>query len=900
MSEQPAVIAPSALNQRHCLEPTAIYDAVQVKEDNNGNGDVSGHRDTTIETNNERPAMGDEHDGTTHNKKVPQQDGTVSYIYYNDPADLTNKSPPNEITVTTTANKTNGSPNGYHAHSNQLKIAPGLKENPIELDDFDNNDDDDDGKPMEKVPRPILNADLLQLKVVIQKSPSSVSSTPTAVPFNQSQHGNIVSDAARETPTVSRKSSDHVSTDKDIKVKMKPVFTDTSKTSDSKDKSYNSFVEKLKELSTFRRNETEKVKRISQKGASAGPSKVLDFRGNANPVHGAAGAKWTHSTKTTDGQQHHEHTRQLLNRKPTSNHSDSLAHQVTTNNPTQQAPMQQFQQYYPQKVQQPCQVFQYNSGPGFQSHQFQPSLAGTPMFAQTGHSVTHVLPPFAQLPPQNLSKHILHVHVIDSPLLKVDVFSVQAMLLSSSDYALLTLLEVFSFQRRMRNNSYDPVFTPTAAAFLQVYNSRNPKMSNFVPGICCLACKRRVMERREFSCPESAVVYPSCPNSFLQSLHNLRAHVMMCPHVSPKDKAYVTGVLVLPGHSGNMSMHSFVNWYCKSRNMWNFALTADTERAAIEKKQRQMDMDVLKRENDERYQHLQDAITFGFAKGHQAHLDYPLISSLLDVPVLSQHPDTPIGLLALDSLELLLVRRDRALLMYKPELDTLSFDFIAIIQCKYCHGRCRNGLRDLMAVTHVAGDGSSDSQEMTKFVMALFYAHSHLCYRAPTHITEKVLSMRPYPRTDRFNTFALNMLSRCEDVNSFLEKSAKKVQPEEDFEIWVSPSPIVLAKIIREKGRDAFLKVSEPPTVPGCMVRDVEEFPRIGLLHGGVSSEASTKVVLSKRQRTPWSGNCSRVIDEEIVLAPFHLAQASSPTPSKKARRSPISVTKRAAIEFPS
>ena len=132
--------------------------------------------------------------------------------------------------------------------------------------------------------------------------------------------------------------------------------------------------------------------------------------------------------------------------------------------------------------------------------------------------------------------------------------------------------------------------------------------------------------------------------------------------------------------------------------------------------------------------------------------------------------------------------------------------------------------------------------------------------------------------------YRVETMSRCEDVNTLLEETAKQVQPEKDCEIWVSPSPIVWGKIIREKGHYAFHKVMEPVRVPGCMVQDVEEFPRIGLLHGGVSSEASTKIDLSKRQRTPWSGNCSRVIGEEIVLSPCHLAQATLSAPSKKVR----------------
>lgn len=874
MSEQPTVIAPSALNPLHAFARTAMHDGPHIKAKNNGNGNVPGHKETTQKSfNRKRPAMDDEHDGTTHSK-VPQHTATCTTTIYHDALESTEKSPPKHITSTSTAVKANGSANANHLHSSRLQITQGLKENPIELDDTDNNDN----KPMERVPRPILNADLLLLKAVTQESPSSLSSNRTAVLHNHPQNGNIVSDAAKETPTNSWKSRGHGPIDHESNVKMKPMIMETCKTLGSKDKAYNSFVEKLKEMSTFRKKETNKETQISQKRAKTGASNVLHFHTNVNTAHGA------HSTKTIDGQEHCEHARQLLNRKPTSDCRHAQAPQAATKNSREQAPTQYLPPYNPQLVQQPCQLYQYNTGPGFQSHQYQPSLANTPLFAQMGHAARHALPPFAQLPPQNLSKQILYVHVIDSPLLKLGVVSVQAMLLSSSDYALLTLLEVFSFQQRMRNNSYDPVFTPTATAFLRVYNSNIPKKSNFISGICCLACKRRVMERREFSCPDSAVIYPSCPNSFLQSLHSLRAHILMCPHVSPKDKAYVTGVLVLSGHSGNMTLHSFVNWYCRSRNMWKSVLNIGKERAAMDKKQRLADREELKRENDEIFQHLQDAVTVGFAKRHQAHLDYPLISSLLDVPVLSQHPDTPIGLLALDNLELLLVRRDRSLLMYKPELATLPFDSIAIIQCKYCHGWDQNGCRDLQAVTHIAGDGSSDAQEMTKFTMAFFYGHSHLCHCAPKHITEKILSMRPYPRTTRFNTFALNMLSRCEDVNTLLEETAKQVQPEKDCEIWVSPSPIEWGKIIREKGHYAFHKVMEPARVPGCMVQDVEEFPRIGLLHGGVSSEASTKIDLSKRQRTPWSGNCSRVIGEEIVLSPCHLAQATLSAPSKKVR----------------
>jgi hypothetical protein len=161
--------------------------------------------------------------------------------------------------------------------------------------------------------------------------------------------------------------------------------------------------------------------------------------------------------------------------------------------------------------------------------------------------------------------------------------------------------------------------------------------------------------------------------------------------------------------------------------------------------------------------------------------------------------------------------------------------------------------------------GAVDDELLTKDLVGLFYSHLTSCHRAPREVVQKMVAMRLMPRSERFNTFARSVHRRCLDAATILNNaSANPLMPKKDQEIWVSPSLEELGKIMKKGGETIFTKVTEEVVGErGSMVQNIEEFPRIGILHGGVSSAASTKIDLSKRKRTPWSDTSSKVVWQE-------------------------------------
>jgi len=496
-----------------------------------------------------------------------------------------------------------------------------------------------------------------------------------------------------------------------------------------------------------------------------------------------------------------------------------------------------------------------------------------------------------QQPPQIFSQEIFCIEEIHAPvhlLLPREPRS-GGIYLCSRDDALLTLLEVFVFAKRPRTSSYDADFTPVAESFRKVYMAKTRPPLKRTYGICCRGCKRDIMECRKTICSPSAVFFPHSPASFLQSLDYLRAHALKCVNVSYADKLFIAGTSVKQSaYLGTWNLSHFVKWY-SDQHPYIFGTERTSRdlaaelRASAAVKQKEIEMEDI-------HQDLLDAVAGGFEIGQQAHMDYPLVASLLDIPFSPQYMDTPVSLVLLECFEVVLVRRDRMIECYKEELALNSFRSVAIIQCKYCHGENCNGGRAESAHYHAAGDGSGDAKLMTGGVMSVFYKHSSSCPDIPIEMSRKIQCLRPPPRTVRFVDMSRAVCRRLMDLNCFLESIKKRTKAQSDQEIWVAPSPKELGNIMRRYGRDAFTQVPQPLVTenwqPGCMVRDIEEFPRVGILHGKMSTDASTKCVLSKRKRSRWSDLSSKVTDEEVISA-FELGDLAGVVSNKKANRSP-------------